>query len=322
MAVREIREFNRFYTNLIGALDYSRHLHTPFTLTEARVLYELAHAQRTDAADLRVELSLDAGHLSRMLAKFEERQLVTRGPSERDARRQRIELTTHGREAAFLLEERAEEAVGSLVDRIRPQDRPRLSEAMRTVREILRDDSVRRAGRGRGGRDVTGGGTPSTSRVVLRGTRPGDLGWSIERNAAVYAAEFGWNEEYEALVAQIVADFAATHDPEREAVWIAELDGERAGCVFCVRDKEPDTARLRLLLVDPAARGHGVGRLLVDECVVFARSAGYTELVLWTNDILVGARAIYQRAGFELVAEQPHHSFGRELVGQDWHLAL
>lgn len=323
MAVRDIREFNRFYTNLIGALDYSRHLHTPFTLTEARVLYELAHAPRTDAADLRVELSLDAGHLSRMLAKFEERQLVTRGPSERDARRQRIELTTHGREAATLLEERSEEAVGSLLARIRPQDRPRLSEAMRTVREILRDSAVDGA---RGGGDsadtATTGGGPAASRVVLRGTRPGDLGWVIERNATVYAEEFGWNEEYEALVAQIVADFAASRDPDREAVWIAELDGVRAGCVFCVRDKEPDTARLRLLLVDPAARGHGIGGRLVDECIAFARSAAYTELVLWTNDILAGARAIYQRAGFELVAEQRHHSFGRELVGQDWRMAL
>ncbi|MBD0735012.1 bifunctional helix-turn-helix transcriptional regulator/GNAT family N-acetyltransferase [Streptomyces sp. CBMA29] len=320
MAVREIREFNRFYTNLIGALDYSRHLHTPFTLTEARVLYELAHAPRTDAADLRVELSLDAGHLSRMLAKFEERQLVTRGPSEQDARRQRIELTTHGRQAASLLEERSEEAVGSLVDRIRPQDRPRLSEAMRTVREILRDNTV--SGEGGDGRAAATGGKPSASRVVLRGARPGDLGWSIERNAEVYATEFGWNEEYEALVAQIVADFAANRDPERDAVWIAELDGQRAGCVFCVRDKEPDTARLRLLLVDPAARGNGIGNVLVDECIAFARSAGYTDLVLWTNDILAGARTIYQRAGFELVAEQRHHSFGRELVGQDWHLAL
>lgn len=306
MVVGEIREFNRFYTNLIGALDYSRHLHTPFTLTEARVLYELAHAPHTDAADLRVELSLDAGHLSRMLAKFEEQQLVTRGPSERDARRQRIELTSRGREAACLLEERAQETVGTLVGRIPPDERPRLTAAMRTVREILRD----------------GDRTPTGSRVVIRGTRPGDLGWAIERNASVYAAEFGWNEEYEALVARIVADFAATRDPQCEAAWIAELDGERAGCIFCVRDKEPGAARLRLLLVDPAARGHGIGGRLVDACVAFARSAGYTEVVLWTNDILSDARRIYQRAGFELVAEQPHHSFGHDLVGQDWRLSL
>jgi DNA-binding MarR family transcriptional regulator/GNAT superfamily N-acetyltransferase len=308
MAVREIREFNRFYTNLIGALDYSRHLHTPYTLTEARVLYELAHARQVDAADLRAELSLDAGHLSRMLARFEDQGLVTRGPSAQDARRQRIELTAHGREAADLLEERAQEAVGSMLDEVAAQDRPRLSEAMRTVREILRD-----------GHGVSPVPAP---RVVLRGPRPGDLGWTIERNAAVYAAEFGWDEQYETLVAQIVAEFAATRDPEREAVWIAELDGQRAGCVFCVRDKAPDTARLRLLLVDPAARGHGIGRRLVDECIAFARSAGYSELVLWTNDILADARAIYQRAGFELVAERPHHSFGHELTGQDWRLKL
>ncbi|HEY5836046.1 bifunctional helix-turn-helix transcriptional regulator/GNAT family N-acetyltransferase [Streptomyces sp.] len=308
MAVREIREFNRFYTNLIGALDYSRHLHTPFTLTEARVLYELAHAPRTDAADLRVELSLDAGHLSRMLARFEEQKLVTRAPSEQDARRQRIELTTQGHAAAARLEERSEEAVGSLLGRIPPDDRPRLTEAMRTVRDILRERDAERV-------------SPAP-RAVLRGTRPGDLGWTIGRNAEVYAAEFGWNDEYETLVARIVADFAATCDPQREAAWIAELDGERAGCVFCVRDEEPDTARLRLLLVDPAARGHGIGRRLVDECIAFARSAGYTRLVLWTNDILTDARRLYQRAGFELVAEQPHHSFGRDLVGQDWRLVL
>ncbi|NUS16807.1 MAG: MarR family transcriptional regulator [Streptomyces sp.] len=306
MAVREIREFNRFYTNLIGALDYSRHLHTPFTLTEARVLYELAHAPRTDAADLRLELSLDAGYLSRMLGRFEEQQLVTRGPSAEDARRQRIELTEHGREAAGLLEERSQEAVATLVDRIAPDDRPRLTEAMRTVQDIL----------------GSAGQAAAAGRVTLRGPRPGDLGWTVERNAAVYAEEFGWNDEYETLVARIVADFAATRDPECEAVWIAELDGQRAGCVFCVRDEAPGTARLRLLLVDPQARGHGIGRLLVEECLAFARSADYRDMVLWTNDILGHARSIYQRAGFELVGEQPHHSFGKDLVGQDWHLKL
>jgi DNA-binding MarR family transcriptional regulator/GNAT superfamily N-acetyltransferase len=307
MAVKEIREFNRFYTNLIGALDYSRHLHTPFTLTEARVLYELAHASRTDAADLRVELSLDAGHLSRMLTKFEDQHLVTRAPSAQDARRQRIELTDGGRQAASLLEERAQEAVNGLLDRIAPRDRSRLTDAMRTVQDILGDDRPHR---------------PHQPNLVLRDTRPGDLGWVIERNATVYADEFGWNGAYETLVAGIVTEFATTRDPRTEAVWIAELDGERAGCVFCVRDKEPGTARLRLLLVDPAARGHGVGGRLVDECIAFARGAGYTQLVLWTNDILAGARRIYQNAGFELVEERPHSSFGKELVGQDWRLAL
>jgi DNA-binding MarR family transcriptional regulator/GNAT superfamily N-acetyltransferase len=306
MAVQEIRAFNRFYTNLIGALDYSRHLHTPFTLTEARVLYELAHARGTDAADLRVELSLDAGHLSRMLAKFEEQRLVTRRPSEQDARRQRIELTSQGKEAAGLLEDRSQEAVGSLVGRIAPEDRSRLTEAMGTVREILRDDH----------RVTTG------PRMTLRGPRPGDLGWAIERNATVYATEYGWDEGYEALVARIVADYATDHDPRREAMWVAELDGERAGCVFCVQDDAPDTARLRLLLVDPAARGHGIGRRLVDTCVDFARQAAYTELVLWTNDVLADARRIYERAGFELAGQRPHHSFGHRLMGQDWRMTL
>ena len=307
MAVKEIREFNRFYTNLIGALDYSRHLHTPFTLTEARVLYELAHAPHTDAADLRVELSIDAGHLSRMLAKFEQQQLVTRRPSERDARRQRIELTIRGREAASLLEERSQEAVGTLVGGIPHEDRGRLTDAMRTVREILREDHSRGA---------------AGQRAVLRAPRPGDLGWTIECNAAVYAEQFGWNEEYEALVAKIVAEYATEHDPPTEAAWIAELDGERVGCVFCMRDDQPDTARLRLLVVDPAARGHGIGRMLVDTCIAFAKEAGYRQMVLWTNDILGEARRIYQRAGFELIAEKAHHSFGHDLVGQDWRLAL
>ena len=307
MAVKEIREFNRFYTNLIGALDYSRHLHTPFTLTEARVLYELAHAPHADAADLRVELSIDAGHLSRMLAKFEQQHLVTRGPSARDARRQQIELTSRGREAASLLEERAQEAVGTLVGGIPAEDRGRLTDAMRTVQRILREER-----------------SPGTHqpRAVLRAPRPGDLGWTIECNAAVYARQFGWNDEYEALVAKIVAEYASDHDPQTEAAWIAELDGERVGCVFCMRDDQPGTARLRLLVVDPAARGHGIGRMLVDTCIAFARDAGYTQMVLWTNDILGAARRIYQRAGFELVAEKPHHSFGHDLIGQDWRLAL
>ncbi|MEU4093041.1 helix-turn-helix domain-containing GNAT family N-acetyltransferase [Streptomyces sp. NPDC026673] len=317
MTVQEIRAFNRFYTNLIGALDYSRHLHTPYTLTEARVLYELAHAadDGLDAADLRTALSVDAGQLSRMLAAFEERGLVTRAPSARDARRQRVELTPGGREAAGLLEDRSREAVASLVGGLAPGDRERLTGAMRTVRDVL------------GGAPDTGApdtGAPDTGashagapapRVRLREPRPGDLGWVVQRNAEVYAEEHGWNAEYETLVARIVAD-------GHERAWIAELDGERAGCVFCVRDDAPGTARLRLLLVDPAARGHGIGRRLVDACVEHARAAGYHELVLWTNDVLASARRIYQAAGFELVGEKPHRSFGRDLVGQDWRLVL
>ncbi|MFF3558910.1 GNAT family N-acetyltransferase [Streptomyces sp. NPDC002574] len=304
MTVQEIRAFNRFYTNLIGALDYSRHLHTPYTLTEARVLYELAHADGLDAADLRAALSVDAGQLSRMLAAFEQRGLVTRTPSERDARRQRVDLTPDGRAAAGLLEERSRDAVSSMVGGLAARDRERLTGAMRTVREVLGGASA-----------PASAPAPEAERVRLRGLRPGDLGWVVQRNAEVYAEEFGWNATYETLVARIVAD-------GHERAWIAELDGERAGCVFCVRDDDPGTARLRLLLVDPAARGHGIGRALVDACVLFARDTGRRELVLWTNDVLTSARRIYQAAGFELVGQKPHHSFGKDLVGQDWRLVL
>ncbi|MET9874402.1 bifunctional helix-turn-helix transcriptional regulator/GNAT family N-acetyltransferase [Actinacidiphila glaucinigra] len=302
MTVQEIRAFNRFYTNLIGALDYSRHLHTPYTLTEARVLYELAHAAGggLDAAALRTALSVDAGQLSRMLAAFEERGLVTRAPSPRDARRQRVEPTPDGREAARLLEDRSREAVASMLGGLAPNERARLTQAMRTVRDVLGGAAEK---------------APPGPRVRLREPRPGDLGWVVQRNAEVYAEEYGWNGEYETLVARIVAG-------GHERAWIAELDGERAGCVFCVRDDAPGTARLRLLLVDPAARGHGIGRRLVEACVAHARAAGHRELVLWTNDVLVSARRIYEAAGFELVGEKPHRSFGRDLVGQDWRLVL
>ncbi|MFE1174628.1 GNAT family N-acetyltransferase [Streptomyces sp. NPDC058773] len=311
--VRELRRFNRFYTNLIGALDYGRHLYTPFTLTEARVLYEVAHHERVDAADLRTSLSLDAGYLSRLLGKFEERELITRGKSEQDPRRQRITLTEGGREAAGLLEERSQNAAGSLLEQLPADDRARLVDSMRTIRALLGERPAREAEQPAGER---------APEVNLRMPRPGDLGWMVERNAALYAAEYGFDLSYEALVARIVAEYAESFDPRRDRTWIAELDGRRAGAVMCVRDGRPGVARLRLLLVEPDARGHGVGRQLVDACVEFAREAGYGEMVLWTNSVLGAARSIYQRAGFELVAESAHHSFGQDLLGQDWRLAL
>jgi DNA-binding MarR family transcriptional regulator/GNAT superfamily N-acetyltransferase len=305
MTVQDIRSFNRFYTNLIGALDYGRHLYAPYTLTESRVLYELAHSAHTDVADLRTQLHLDAGYLTRILNKFEEQGLVERGPSERDPRRRRIRLTPRGRETAELLDERARQTVGALLAGVAPEDRSRLAEGLRTVRTLL-----------------SGGHAPRPEDVVLRAPAPGDLGWIVQRNAALYAAEYGWNAEYEALVARIVADFAEEHDPLLERVWIAELDGRAVGCVMCVRDEAPGAARLRLLLVEPDARGLGVGDRLVAAVVAFAREAGYREVVLWTNDVLAAARRIYQRHGFTLVAEKPHRSFGKDLVGQDWRLDL
>ncbi|MFE2885700.1 bifunctional helix-turn-helix transcriptional regulator/GNAT family N-acetyltransferase [Streptomyces graminifolii] len=307
MTVQDIRAFNRFYTNVIGALDYSRHLYAPFTLTESRVLYELAHSPRTDAADLRSELSLDAGYLSRILNRFEQDGLIERAPSQRDPRRRQVTLTVRGRETADLLAERADESVGALLATVPDADRPRLAEALRTVRTLLSGSD-----RGR----------PRPEDVVLREPGPGDLGWIVQRNAALYAAEYDFNADYEGLVARIVADFAEDHDPHLERVWIAELEGRAVGCVMCVRDDAPGTARLRLLLVEPDARGLRIGDQLVGAVVEFARGVGYRDLVLWTNDILGAARRIYQRHGFVLSAEKPHRSFGKDLVGQDWRLDL
>ncbi|MFE6894039.1 GNAT family N-acetyltransferase [Streptomyces sp. NPDC057694] len=306
MTVHDIRSFNRFYTNVIGALDYSRHLYAPYTLTESRVLYELAHSEHVDAADLRTRLSLDAGYLSRILGKFERAGLVERGSSDKDSRRRRITLTARGRGAAELLDERSRERVGTLLASVPAGERERLGDALRTVRRLLGD----------------GRATPHPDDVLLREPGPGDLGWIVARNGALYAAEFGWNTDYEGLVARIVADFAEDHDPHLERVWIAELDGRPVGCVMCVRDEAPGTARLRLLLVEPEARGLGIGDRLVRACTDFARGVGYREMVLWTNDVLKSARSIYQRHGFVLVGERPHRSFGADLVGQDWKMAL
>lgn len=300
--VEEVRAFNRFHTALIGALDYAGRLGTPYSLPEARVLYELKQVPSAPVSRLRETLRMDRAQLSRVLARLEEAGLVVRRPHPTDGRAQSAELTDAGRSAAEDLDTRSAKAIGDLVGRLGEGQRHRLVAALRTARETLSG--------------------PMIGVVTLRAPEPGDLGWVIERNAAVYAAEFGWNAEYEALVARIVAEFAAGHDAEREALWIAELDGRPAGCVFCVRDEAPDTARLRLLLVDPAARGHRIGGRLVRRCVEFARTAGYREMVLWTNDVLGAARRIYTEVGFELVTETPHHSFGHDLVGQDWRLVL
>ncbi|MEU8027462.1 GNAT family N-acetyltransferase [Streptomyces sp. NPDC049099] len=304
MTVQDVRAFNRFYTGVIGALDYGRHLYAPYTLTESRVLYELAQVPHLDAADLRALLGLDAGYLSRILNKFEDAGLIERGPSENDPRRRRVRLTARGHEAAGLLDERARDTVGALLDTVAMADRPRLAEAMRTIQDLL------------------GEGRARSGEVVLREPLPGDLGWIVQRNATLYAAEYGWNADYEGLVARIVADFAEDHDPHLERVWIAEQGGRPVGCVMCVRDDTPATARLRLLLVEPEARGHGIGDRLVRAVIDFAREVGYRDLVLWTNDVLSGARRIYQRHGFVLAAEKPHRSFGKDLVGQDWRLEL
>jgi DNA-binding MarR family transcriptional regulator/GNAT superfamily N-acetyltransferase len=305
--VAEVRAFTRFYTAVIGVLDEGL-LGTPYSVTEARVLFELAQSDATDVADLRRGLRLDSGYMSRIAARLEADGLVTRAPSGRDARRQVLALTPRGREVFADLDARSADQVAHLLDKLDEADQERLVTAMGTVRSLLGA--------------AQGDGLPATARtVVLREPGPGDLGWVVARHGAVYAAEYGWNAEFEGLVARIVADYAAGHDPRREAAWIAELDGEPVGCVFCVA-RDDTTAQLRILLVDPAARGLGIGARLVAECLRFATAAGYESMMLWTNDVLTSARRIYEAAGFRLVDEEPHHSFGQDLVGQVWERRL
>jgi DNA-binding MarR family transcriptional regulator/N-acetylglutamate synthase-like GNAT family acetyltransferase len=297
--IAAVREFNRFYTGLLGLLREGL-LDTPYSLTEARVIFELARTDYTEVADFRRTLNIDAGYLSRLLARFEADGLIVRRRSPSDGRRQVIGLTGPGRAAFQLLDRSSAAQVGALLAARPEPDQQRLTEAMGCIQQIL-----------------TGVGRRPT--VRLRQPGPGDLGWVVQEHGAQYAAEYGWDATFEALVARIVAGYASDHDPQRERAWIAEADGQRAGCVFCVRRDEV-TAQLRLLLVTPAARGRGIGHRLVAECISFARASGYRELVLWTNDVLTAARHIYQRAGFELVAQERHHSFGTDLVGQTWRL--
>ena len=299
--VAAVRAFNRLYTNVIGVLR-GGYLNTPYSLTEARLLFELGQRDRTEVTTLRRGLDIDAGYLSRILSRFEADQLITREKSGADARRQVITLTAAGRALQQSLDARAAEEIGALLARLGEDAQQRLVTSMREITQVL---AV----------------APEPRAYLLRAPRPGDLGWVIQRQAAGYAAEYGWDETYEALVARIIADYVDHHDPAREAAWIAEADGQRVGSIFCVR-KSDTVAQLRLLYVDPAARGLGIGSKLVEECLRFARAAGYTEMTLWTNSVLAEARRIYQRSGFTLIGEEPHHSFGADLDGQNWSRTL
>ena len=296
--VAAVRAFNRFYTGRIGVLG-ERFLRTPHSLTEARVLYELGHRDVVEVAELRRGMEIDAGYLSRLLSRLEEQGLVARERSQDDARRQRVRLTEDGAAAAAELDRRSAAEIGGLLDGLGEERQRRLIAAMRVIGEVLDDADG------------------SDGALVLRAPRPGDYGWIVHRHGAQYAEEHGWDETFEALVARIVADYAEHHDPRREAAWIAEVDGEPVGCVLCVREDD-STAKLRLLLVDPRARGRGIGARLIDECLRFARRAGYERVVLWTNDVLHDARRLYERAGFELVESGRHHAFGHDLVEQTW----
>jgi DNA-binding MarR family transcriptional regulator/GNAT superfamily N-acetyltransferase len=298
--VAAVRRFNRFYTNVIGVLRAGL-LDSPYSLAEARVLYELATAPASalDVAKLRQGLDMDAGYLSRILGRFEGDGLVVRERSDADARKQRIRLTDAGRAAQAELDQRSDAQAAALLAAVTPAGQRRLIGAMEAIESIL-------AGRAAPARTV-----------VLRPPGPGDLGWVMQRHGELYATEYGWNDEFEAMVARIIADYAESHDPRWDRGWIAEVDGEPVGSIFCMRAGE-GTAKLRLLLVEPKARGMGVGARLVEECVRFAQRAGYREMVLFTHDVLAAARQLYQRAGFVLDSEERKPAYGHDLVHQHW----
>jgi DNA-binding MarR family transcriptional regulator/GNAT superfamily N-acetyltransferase len=299
--IAAMRRFNRFYTQRIGVL-HEALLDSPFSLTESRILYELGQRRQPTASELGRELGLDAGYLSRILRSFEKRRLLERTPSEVDGRQQLLSLTAEGRAAFAALDASSRKEIGDLLDTLPATAQRRLVEAMRSIERAL-------------------GAGPDGATFVLRPHRPGDIGWVVRQHGLVYAEEYGWDERFEALVAEIAAKFIQEFDPARERCWIAELDGENVGSVFLVKQSER-VAKLRLLLVDRQARGRGLGFRLVDECVRFARQAGYDTIVLWTNSVLVSARRIYEAAGFRLVEAKPHQSFGHDLVGETWELAL
>lgn len=299
MHVDAVRRFNRFYTRRVGALRAGL-LGSPYPLPEARLIYEIGHRRRCTASELAAELDLDAGYLSRLLRGLRRRGVVAAERSAEDARSSMLSLTVKGRQAFTMLDSRSRNEVGTMLRELPGGERERLVGAMRTVESLL---------------------TNARPRITLRAHRPGDIGWVVQRHGALYAAEYGWDQSFEALAAEIAAKFVRHYDPARERCWIAEADGEAVGCVFLVRQTDL-AAKLRLLLVEPRARGLGVGRRLVRECVAFARSKGYRKVVLWTQSTLVAARAIYESEGFVLKRTEKHASFGARLTGEYWELKL
>jgi DNA-binding MarR family transcriptional regulator/ribosomal protein S18 acetylase RimI-like enzyme len=300
--IAAVRAFNRFYTRKLGVLDQQL-LKSSFSLSEARVLYELAHRQEPAAKEIGIELGLDPGYLSRIIQNFDEKGLITRTALPADRRQYRLGLTAKGRQAFAKLDRSSHDEVAGLLAALPAGDSRRLVEAMATIERLL--DASR----------------DSPAPAILRGHGPGDMGWVVQSHGALYSSEYGFDSAFEALVAEIAAKFLGSFDASRERCWIAELDGAPVGSVFLVRHSD-EVAKLRLLLVDPAGRGHGLGKRLVTECIAFARACGYRKIALWTQSILVAARKIYQDAGFVLGACEPHRSFGRSLIGETWELGL
>jgi len=299
--VAAIRAFNRFYTRKIGVIDGTAS--RPFSLAEARVLYELAHQEEPTATGIRKELGLDAGYLSRILRKFERGRLVKRQRSTVDERQKYLALTAKGGKAFALLNERSSRQVGTMLQGLSPQNRSHLAGAALTIRRLLGDIPE-----------------PKTP-YLLREHQPGDLGWIVHRQALLYAEEYGWDGAYEGLAAEIVANFVKNFDPKLERCWIAEKDGNRVAAVLVAKASD-EVAKLRLLHVESAARGLGIGKRLVEECIRFSRRAGYHKLALWTQSNLLAARHLYAQAGFRIVSEQHHHSFSKDLTAETWELDL
>ena len=298
--ISAVRSFNRFYTRQLGVLG-QRLLESPFSLSEARVLYELAHREGAAAKEIGTELDLDAGYLSRIVQKFDDDGLVSRKPLPEDRRQQQLNLTAKGRQAFARLDRSSHEEVARTLRRMSETDQRRLTAAMTAIEGLLDREHA-----------------PPAS---LREPRPGDMGWVVKSHGECYAGEYGWDSSFEGLVAEIAAQFLKSFDASRERCWIAELDGSPVGSIFLVRHDD-DIAKLRLLLVEPAGRGHGLGKRLVGECIDFARACGYRKITLWTQSILTAARQIYQDAGFVRVAAEPHRSFGQNLVGETWEMKL
>jgi DNA-binding MarR family transcriptional regulator/N-acetylglutamate synthase-like GNAT family acetyltransferase len=300
--IEAVRRFNRFYTRQIGVLQEGL-LQSPFSLTEARVLYELARRPGVTASELAADLGLDAGYLSRILRAFGARGLITRKRSKADGRQSHLALSDHGHAVFAPLDQASRREVGTLLSRLPAAQQRGLLCAMDRIEATL------------------GAPRPANEPYILRPHRPGDMGWVVHRHGALYAEEYGWDERFEALVAGIVAKFIERYDPARARCWIAEQDGEIAGSVFLMA-QSTEVARLRMLLVEPWARGGGIGARLIQECERFAREVGYRKITLWTNSILHAARHLYEKVGYRLVAEEPHHSFGHDLVGETWELTL
>jgi DNA-binding MarR family transcriptional regulator/N-acetylglutamate synthase-like GNAT family acetyltransferase len=297
-----VRQFNRFYTQRIGVL-HEGLLSSPFSLTEVRVLYELAHRERPVASELGKDLGLDPGYLSRILSSFKTKGFIDSKPSEQDGRLSILRLTAKGKTAFAPLNDRARDEIGILLGALNESDQIRLVQAMESIKQLLSP------------------GPKNKTPYLLRPHQPGDMGWVVHLHGMLYAQEYGWDDTFEALVASIVAKFIQNFEPKRERCWIAEIDGEIVGSVFLVKESET-VSKLRLLLVHPKARGLGMGKRMVNECLRFARQAGYRKTMLWTNNVLLAARHIYETMGFKLVLEERHHSFGHDLVGETWEMEL